>query len=51
MINIWRRYNLIKVFKAAYEKGIILSGISAGDLILEEGAGVVDDQQKVQRIQ
>ena len=30
MINIWKRHNLIKVFKDAYEKGIILSGISAG---------------------
>ena len=30
MINIWKRYDLIKVFKDAYEKGIILSGISAG---------------------
>ena len=30
MINIWKRHDLIKVFKDAYEKGIILSGISAG---------------------
>jgi len=29
----------------------VLMGLSAGDLILDEGAGVVDDQQKVRRIQ
>jgi hypothetical protein len=29
----------------------VLKGLSAGDLILDEGAGVVDDQQKVRRIQ
>jgi hypothetical protein len=37
--------------KSDGEKIEVLSGISSGDLILEEGAGVVDDQQKVQRIQ
>ena len=42
---------LISLGKSDGEKIEVLSGISAGDLILEEGAGVVDDQQKVQRIQ
>ena len=42
---------LISLGKSDGKKIEVLSGISAGDLILEEGAGVVDDQQKVQRIQ
>jgi len=42
---------LISLGKSDGEKIEVLSGISSGDLILEEGAGVVDDQQKVQRIQ
>tara|TARA_S200000501_G_scaffold314309_1_gene306180 strand:- start:12564 stop:13727 length:1164 start_codon:yes stop_codon:yes gene_type:complete len=42
---------LISLGKSDGKKIEVLSGISSGDLILEEGAGVVDDQQKVQRIQ
>ena len=42
---------LISLGKSDGKKIEVLSGITAGDLILEEGAGVVDDQQKVQRIQ
>jgi len=30
MLEIWRKNNLEQVFKKAYEKGIILSGVSAG---------------------
>lgn len=33
------------------DKVEVLSGLSAGDLILEEGSSGVDDQQKVKRIQ
>ncbi len=43
MINLWTRHNLTKVFKEAYEKGITLSGVSAGavcwfDWILSDSA-------------
>ena len=30
MLEIWKKNDLEKVFKLAYEKGIILSGVSAG---------------------
>ncbi len=30
MIELWKRYNLVEIFKKAYEKGIILGGVSAG---------------------
>ena len=30
MIDLWKRYNLINIFRKAYENGIILSGVSAG---------------------
>ena len=30
MLELWKKYNLISIFKEAYEKGIILSGVSAG---------------------
>ena len=44
MIKVWEDNNLIKVFKDAYNSGIILSGISAGavcwfDWILSDSAG------------
>ena len=44
MIKVWEDNNLIKLFKDAYNSGIILSGISAGavcwfDWILSDSAG------------
>ena len=44
MIKVWEDNNLIKVFKDAYNSGVILSGISAGavcwfDWILSDSAG------------
>ncbi len=44
MLEIWRKYKLEKIFKNAYEKGIILSGVSAGavcwfDWILSDSVG------------
>jgi peptidase E len=44
MLEIWKKNNLENVFKKAYEKGIILSGISAGavcwfDWILSDSIG------------
>ena len=44
MLEIWRKNKLENIFKDAYEKGIILSGISAGavcwfDWILSESVG------------
>jgi peptidase E len=44
MLKIWRENNFEQVFKKAYEKGIILSGVSAGavcwfDWILSDSAG------------
>ncbi len=30
MIELWKKYNLVNIFKNAYEKGVILSGVSAG---------------------
>ena len=44
MLEIWRKNKLEHIFKEAYEKGIILSGISAGavcwfDWILSESVG------------
>ena len=30
MLELWEKNNLVNVFKEAYEKGIILSGVSAG---------------------
>ena len=30
MLEIWKKNNLIKIFKESYDKGIILSGVSAG---------------------
>ena len=44
MLEIWKRNNLIETFKEAYNKGIILSGVSAGaicwfDWILSDSEG------------
>ena len=44
MLEIWKNYNLINIFKNAYKKGIILSGVSAGgvcwfDWILTDSLG------------
>ena len=44
MLEIWRKNKLENIFKDAYEKGIILSGISAGavcwfDWILSDSVG------------
>ena len=44
MLNIWKKNKLENIFKDAYEKGIILSGVSAGavcwfDWILSDSAG------------
>ena len=44
MLEIWEKNNLIKIFKEAYNKGIILSGVSAGaacwfDWILSDWKG------------
>jgi peptidase E len=44
MLEIWKKNDLEKVFKLAYEKGIILSGVSAGavcwfDWILSDSMG------------
>tara|TARA_B100000524_G_scaffold19657_2_gene10044 strand:- start:49 stop:738 length:690 start_codon:yes stop_codon:yes gene_type:complete len=44
MLEIWRKNNFEQVFKIAYEKGIILSGVSAGavcwfDWILSDSMG------------
>ena len=44
MLNIWKKNKLEIIFKNAYEKGIILSGVSAGavcwfDWILSDSAG------------
>ena len=44
MLEIWEKNNLIKIFKEAYNKGIILSGVSAGaacwfDWILSDSKG------------
>ena len=44
MLNIWKKNKLESIFKNAYEKGIILSGVSAGavcwfDWILSDSAG------------
>ena len=45
MLEIWRKYKLEQIFKNAYEKGIILSGVSAGavcwfDWILSDSVGL-----------
>ena len=45
MLEIWKKNNLEEIFKIAYEKGIILSGVSAGavcwfDWILSDSVGV-----------
>lgn len=44
MLEIWKKNNLEEIFKIAYEKGIILSGVSAGavcwfDWILSDSMG------------
>ena len=44
MLELWKNYNLINIFKNAYEKGIVLSGVSAGgvcwfDWILTDSLG------------
>jgi len=44
MLEIWRKYKLEQIFKSAYEKGTILSGVSAGavcwfDWILSDSVG------------
>ena len=44
MLNIWKKNKLENIFKDAYEKGIMLSGVSAGavcwfDWILSDSAG------------
>ena len=46
MLNVWRENNLSRYFKRAYEKGIILSGVSAGavcwfDWILSDSLGSI----------
>ena len=45
MLEIWKKNNLIKIFEEAYNKGIILSGVSAGaicwfDWILSDSEGI-----------
>ena len=45
MLEIWKQNNLEEIFKIAYEKGIILSGVSAGavcwfDWILSDSIGL-----------
>ena len=45
MLEIWKKNNLIKIFKEAYNNGIILSGVSAGaacwfDWILSDSKGL-----------
>ena len=45
MLEIWKKNNLEEIFKIAYEKGIILSGVSAGavcwfDWILSDSIGL-----------
>ena len=45
MLEIWEKNNLIEIFKEAYNKGIILSGVSAGavcwfDWILSDSKGL-----------
>lgn len=45
MLEIWKKNNLIKIFKEAYNKGIMLSGVSAGavcwfDWILSDSKGL-----------
>jgi len=45
MLEIWRKNNLIEIFREAYNKGIILSGVSAGaicwfDWILSDSEGI-----------
>ena len=45
MLEIWKKNNLIEIFKEAYNKGIILSGVSAGaicwfDWILSDSEGI-----------
>lgn len=44
MLEIWKKNNLINIFKKAYENGVILSGVSAGavcwfDWILSDSLG------------
>ena len=44
MLDIWKKNKLEQIFKEAYEKGIILSGVSAGavcwfDWILSDSVG------------
>ena len=44
MLEIWRKYKLEQIFENAYEKGVILSGVSAGavcwfDWILSDSVG------------
>ena len=44
MLDIWRKNNLDKIFKKAYENGIVLAGVSAGagcwfDWILSDSVG------------
>ena len=46
MLKVWKEQNLSRYFKKAYEKGIILSGVSAGavcwfDWILTDSLGSV----------
>ena len=45
MLEIWKKNNLIEIFREAYNKGIILSGVSAGaicwfDWILSDSEGI-----------
>ena len=45
MMEIWKKNNLIKIFRQVYNKGIILSGVSAGavcwfDWILSDSEGL-----------
>jgi hypothetical protein len=42
---------LVELGKKSFDKVEVLSGIEIGDLIVEEGATIVEDNQRVKNIQ
>lgn len=50
MLKIWREYGLDKILYRAYEKGIILSGLSAGAICWFEYYDNMDDIENIEQL-
>ena len=51
MLEIWEKNNLIEIFKEAYNKGIILSGVSAGAVCFLQRVMLLRRYHSLRRLQ